>query len=168
MSVISQRRAGFTIVELLIVIVVIGILAAIVIVSYRGVQNRAYISTVKSDISAATKKLEYAKAELGHYPQTLAEMPDGFKFSKTAYDSTQNNIYYCLDIANQNYALGLRSKPLNGFIATNSGVHENVSVNGQLTCERIGRDWVSDPNLFVNQGYVGSTETWQTSWKWTN
>lgn len=37
----NQRRYGFTIVELLIVIVVIGILAAIVIVAYNGTQQRA-------------------------------------------------------------------------------------------------------------------------------
>ena len=34
-------KKGFTIIELLIVIVVIGILAAIVVVTYQGVQNKA-------------------------------------------------------------------------------------------------------------------------------
>lgn len=38
---LKSKNAGFTIVELLIVIVVIGILAAITIVSFNGVQNRA-------------------------------------------------------------------------------------------------------------------------------
>ncbi len=37
----TERRSGFTIVELLIVIVVIGILAAIVIVAFQGVQEKA-------------------------------------------------------------------------------------------------------------------------------
>ena len=37
----TQKRTGFTIVELLIVIVVIGILAAITIVAYNGIQVRA-------------------------------------------------------------------------------------------------------------------------------
>lgn len=41
MAVIQSRRAGFTIVELLIVIVVIGILAAITVVAYNGIQTRA-------------------------------------------------------------------------------------------------------------------------------
>lgn len=43
-------QAGFTIVELLIVIVVIAILAMISIVAYSGIQNRAYDSAVQSDL----------------------------------------------------------------------------------------------------------------------
>ena len=38
---LTQKRTGFTIVELLIVIVVIGILAAITIVAFNGIQTRA-------------------------------------------------------------------------------------------------------------------------------
>jgi prepilin-type N-terminal cleavage/methylation domain-containing protein len=45
------RQKGFTIVELLIVIVVIGILAAITIVAYNGVQQRATASATQSDLA---------------------------------------------------------------------------------------------------------------------
>ncbi len=54
---VSIKQKGFTIVELLIVIVVIGILAAITIVAYNGVQERARVSTVSSSLSQAAKKL---------------------------------------------------------------------------------------------------------------
>lgn len=55
MSVTSKRN-GFTIVELLIVIVVIGILAAISLVAFSGVQYRAQVSASKADY-ANIKKL---------------------------------------------------------------------------------------------------------------
>jgi len=45
-----NKKSGFTIVELLIVIVVIGILAAITIVAYNGIQQRARVSTAQSDM----------------------------------------------------------------------------------------------------------------------
>lgn len=47
----KTKQTGFTIVELLIVIVVIGILAAITIVAYDGVQQRARDTQRKSDIA---------------------------------------------------------------------------------------------------------------------
>ena len=53
-----KQQHGFTIVELLIVIVVIGILAAITIVAYNGIQNRATnqqtIASVRAYYSALT------------------------------------------------------------------------------------------------------------------
>ena len=52
---------GFTIVELLIVIVVIAILAAITIVAYNGIQERARKSNVSSDISTLTKAIIAAR-----------------------------------------------------------------------------------------------------------
>ena len=62
-----KTHSGFTIVELLIVIVVIGILAAISIVAYNGIQNRANDTAVKNDISAMAKKLHLAAAEAGEF-----------------------------------------------------------------------------------------------------
>jgi general secretion pathway protein G len=61
-------QKGFTIVELLIVIVVIAILATISIVAYRGVQARARDSQRKSDIATIAKALELYYIDNGKYP----------------------------------------------------------------------------------------------------
>lgn len=67
----SRRQSGFTIVELLIVIVVIGILAAITIVAYNGIQTRAIDTQRRTDISNVYKALEAQYAVKGEYPGTL-------------------------------------------------------------------------------------------------
>ena len=53
----KKTNTGFTIVELLIVIVVIAILAAITIVAFNGIQERSRASSVSSALNQAAKKL---------------------------------------------------------------------------------------------------------------
>ena len=60
-----NKRMGFTIVELLIVIVVIGILAAITIVAYNGIQERAETTKIVSQAAALVKGLKTYEADLG-------------------------------------------------------------------------------------------------------
>lgn len=67
-----KNRRGFTIVELLIVIVIIAILAAITIVAYNGIKDRAQVSVAKSDLSALGKQTELFKIDNGDSYPTLA------------------------------------------------------------------------------------------------
>ena len=67
---LSLQQRGFTIVELLIVIVVIAILAAITIVAYNGIQSRAKDSRIQSDIQSVAKKIELYAVDNGSYPST--------------------------------------------------------------------------------------------------
>ncbi len=68
---IKTKSQGFTIVELLIVVVVIAILAAITIVSYNGITNRANASAAKSSAASVQKKAEAYNAEKAQYPATF-------------------------------------------------------------------------------------------------
>ncbi len=63
-----MNRRGFTIVELLIVIVVIGILAAITIVAYNGIQQRAKNNAITSTVVGYVKALSLYAADTGTYP----------------------------------------------------------------------------------------------------
>lgn len=69
---LSRDRKGFTIVELLIVIVVIAILAAISVVAYNGVQERARNSSALTLASQIAKKAEVYYAVNGTYPTVAA------------------------------------------------------------------------------------------------
>ncbi len=70
----AQQRKGFTIVELLIVIVVIGVLAAVTIVAYNGIQTRARQAKMQQDISSVRKLVEAYNVENGQYPVTNASL----------------------------------------------------------------------------------------------
>ena len=104
----AQKQSGFTIVELLIVVVVIAILAAITIVSYNGIQNRAKLSAVQSDLSAASKKIELYKVDKGIYP-TSSE-PTVWKSILTSAvgdvsDQNGKSFVVCRNNAGDKYAL---------------------------------------------------------------
>lgn len=69
MMAASRRwNSGFTIVELLVVVVVIGILAAITIVSFNGVISRAHETAVRSDVAGAVKTFEIYQISNNSYP----------------------------------------------------------------------------------------------------
>lgn len=63
-----QQERGFTIVELLIVIVVIGILAGITIVAYSGITQRANQSKIQQNAASVQSVAETMNADNGFYP----------------------------------------------------------------------------------------------------
>jgi|GEM_PF-596637 len=103
----SRNNHGFTIVELIVVIVIIGILAAITIVSYTGISAKANVAAITSDLDNAKKQFALYYTEHGVYPTGLqagTNCPTG-----TTNPSPDTN--YCL-------------KPSSGTTLTlNSGVN---------------------------------------------
>jgi prepilin-type N-terminal cleavage/methylation domain-containing protein len=75
---IKASNRGFTIVELLIVVVVIAILAAITIVSYNGITSRANASSAASNVELVQKVAEAFNSDGGRYPGSVTEFRSGF------------------------------------------------------------------------------------------
>lgn len=138
-----KTKSGFTIVELLIVIVVIGILAAITIVAYNGFQNRAYDATIQGDISNLSKQLKLLAADTGTPPAGGAVRSGGvdtgtnnifpgvtYKPSKGAYLTSVNNLYYCTGVETSSGQTSFRilaaSKSGNLFSYISSGSTQNL------------------------------------------
>lgn len=100
----GKTTRGFTIVELLIVIVVIAILAAITIVAYTGIQDRAKQSAVQSAISQGVKKvLAYAVENADSFPASASAA--GLTSGDVQYTVTSNNTVtpkgYCITATTQ-------------------------------------------------------------------
>lgn len=96
----AGKQRGFTIVELLIVIVVIAILAAITIVAYNGIQQRARTSSVTTTLNQYAKKIALSQVDnSGQYPAALADIgladTDTVAFQYTS-DNSVSPATYCL------------------------------------------------------------------------
>jgi len=96
-----QKEKGFTIVELLIVIVVIAILVAIVIVAYTGITQRANETAAKANAEAVLKVAEAYATDAGNgsYPDLntlddwngVTRIPSGVSLIGTALSDAHEN-----------------------------------------------------------------------------
>lgn len=92
-------RAAFTIVEIIITIVIIGILASIVIANYNGAQERARATAALSDAKDMSEQLAIYKIKNGSYPASV----NGYEKSEgTSYQYSYNAATksYCLTVTN--------------------------------------------------------------------
>jgi prepilin-type N-terminal cleavage/methylation domain-containing protein len=163
----SVRNAGFTIVELLIVIVVIAILAAITIVAYNGIQNRAYDTSVQND-------LRQLGARIGqHYVTNSDTLPSpnqagvgslGVKLARDAYGnhySTGSNNYnalYCYSSTTGAYVLVANSRSGKTYVFRDGSVRESSTALGgsATTCSNNG---ISSASAYWLYGH-GGTNVW--------
>lgn len=113
---VKNNSHGFTIVELLVVIVVIGVLAAITVVSYTGVSNKATVASIQSDLSVAAQKLKMYYTENSSYPTSMS-------YSGNLFCPTPADTRYCLQAsAGNTYAYNSSGPNLFTLILSHSGV----------------------------------------------
>ena len=115
------KQEGFTIVELLIVIVVIGILAAITVVAYTGIQQRARVAVLMSDLEQAQTQLEVDRIYNNSYPATK-EAANGNK-GLPASPGTDYEYILNTTVSPQNYCL----------TGTNNSVSIQIATDGKQT-----------------------------------
>lgn len=131
----KTKQSGFTIVELLIVIVIIGILAAITIVAYNGIQDRAKTAALMSDLTSAGKQLKIDQVTGGAYPATLADANNGKGLQASAgttyryaVDNNANPQTFCLSATN-----GSSIYMITQSAAVTSGSCVNVALGATVT-----------------------------------
>lgn len=155
----SMRRDGFTIVELLIVIVIIGILAAITIVAFNGVQNRAKTAAIQSSVSQANKKiLAYAAQNSDQYPATLADADVKDGANGVTYQYTSDN-----SVSPRKFAVTATSGALSYYLSDkNTGIQEGIAPGHNLVIWNKADGLAGAPLTSVG-GVTADTTVFRTS-----
>ena len=71
---VKLRRHGFTLVEMLLVITIIGILAALVVPKMMGRSEQARLAAARADISSLKTALDAYEVDNGNYPRSLGDL----------------------------------------------------------------------------------------------
>jgi len=170
MSNQARRRAGFTIVELLIVVVVIAILAAISIVAYTNIQQRARDSVRKADVATIEKALKLYAVDNGpmYVGSGCGYAGNGSGWFNYPYGSPGEDMNVCLK--NQGYMTETVKDPHDTFNCTSGTqdcrkyakytclqggvpvtyVYANLETKAQTSTDT---DGTCDANLDANFGF---------------
>ena len=155
-----KTKSGFTIVELLIVIVVIGILAAITMVAYGQITAKSRSSVLQSDLKAAAKKISIYRVNTGRYPDDATQLAAAeVSATKSVYDTTANNFYYCRNRSTDEMALGARTIS-NGaaYVISSTGSLRSIGgVGADQVCQEIGLTGYLDANAYTSSGHAGGS-----------
>lgn len=94
----KRHSSGFTLVELLIVIIIVGILASLVLIAFNGAQGRAHDATIKTDLRNFGNKLQQYYVINGQYPPSSNLTSLELKATKGSYKSASgwNTLLFCV------------------------------------------------------------------------
>lgn len=159
----KKTTSGFTVVEVLIVIVAIGILAAVIVVAYGGVQSRMIEASAQSDLATFSKKIGSFQEEHGRYPKDATELATHIRmpFIHSAYIQTDGNFVYCASKNGTAWMLLVKAtNAKNYYIGSDRSVLQYTGPAGTPTvmCNATGfatatSVWGYEPTGWGNPGY---------------
>jgi type II secretion system protein G len=148
---LNKRNKGFTIVELLIVIVVIGILAGLVITTYNGIQQKARNTERTTDLKTFQSQLEAYYANNGNYPTA----------GNLGTDSAANTAWIATNLKGMDKET-LRDPKGTGFALLNTGTagtaNKYTYVPSPSACDNSGTDCISYKLFALPEGSTTSIE----------
>jgi Tfp pilus assembly protein PilE len=151
----NQKMNGFTIVELIVIIVVIGILASITIVSYGGITKSSKAKAVTADLQTTASNLSKYRAKNGSFPPSSSEFNASVDKANTSGVTTYTYTYdvsvdkYCLAASGNGVTYNITSSNSNiGDGATCSGI-SSLSITSPTNID-------TAPNVFITISGTGT------------
>lgn len=135
MLIKKQAHTGFTIVELLIVIVVIATLASITVVAYNGIQNRAKAQQASSDLSALARAIHLARIGDSKVLKDITGSACTSCGTQATYELTLDRISAA---ANVNLSALKAGNPWGNRYSIDENELENMAVNNGCNRDTIG------------------------------
>ena len=136
----ALRQQGFTLIEVMIVVAILGILATLVVVNVAGNTDKALVTATKSDLQSIKQALDLYKLDNYRYPSTeqglealvvkpdtARNWPEGGYLSKVPLDKWDNPYVYISPGANgpfDLYSLGADGAEGGEGIGADISVHD--------------------------------------------
>lgn len=169
MDTYISSRQGFTIVELLIVIVVVAVLAAVSVSALSGTQQRARDAQRTQDMQAIVKALEMYKIQTGGYPATnTSNAINGWEVSSI------NPSQFLSALRTANIIKSVPVDPTNnGTVVTGMLYRYAKYVAGANGCDisrgayyvlAVGDAETASGQLSSSPGFACSGQTWNGGW----
>lgn len=149
----AQVRKAFTLVEILIVVVILGILAAIVIPQFTSASEEAQASSAASQLSTVRNQIELYRVRNNGQPPELDNL-----FTGDAADPFTRPDPYWLSVVNADH---MRVAPVNPRTG-NSDVEAGEEADSLEFVERGDAGWIYDEDtgrIWMN-GFDEATQTW--------
>lgn len=169
------HKQGFTIVELLIVIVVIGILATITVVAYNGIQGRALDSRRLSDARLIIKALEMYKINNGSYPVVAYVGAGNLSGWESSAHETVGEFIKPLSLAEYGFTKGTPVDPVNNIANSQTYLYYKYDAGTSGCSASFGAFYVfgikrtstyGDAVHPNSPGFSCSSRDWQTEFSW--
>jgi prepilin-type N-terminal cleavage/methylation domain-containing protein len=168
MARMREKRSAFTLVEMLVVMAIIAILAALVLLAGNGVMQKGMRSRASAEIQAMSTALESYKTDNGIYPPYGAAGFVTNSYSGTAPEATGSSAYYLVSSETLYAALSGQTNFLDTHVSANKSYMSfkaNQLGNTSATAGTPGdgtTTYVKDPfglSYGYSTGYVSGTQT---------